>query len=111
MTVDELIKLTEALVGNIKLSDLQFHGPTQPRSIAELDPDDWMLLVRFVGGERPPVPQPTVTVPFGEIRKLLPDTELRAAGLIDDDDDDDVDLRNAEGRIELGGDGGTVLLP
>jgi hypothetical protein len=64
MTVEELITLTEALIGRDK---------TVRRVIGEwpeLTDDEVALLVRFAAGERPIVPQPTVTGPSVSLQGL-----------------------------------------
>lgn len=51
MTVDELVKLTNALLGGIELAHLR--KGIDSLYIGDLPDDDYALLVRFLAGERP----------------------------------------------------------
>lgn len=64
MTVDELIQLAEAFVGDTTIADLRRSSSPIIDVIAGFSDEQYALLVRFMGGERPTAPQPTVGGPF-----------------------------------------------
>jgi hypothetical protein len=82
MTVDELVKLTEALVGETSVREAFIDWD----SLAE---DDLVLLVRFIGGERPEA-GPTLREAFEGAREAArnvtaPRREYRDPGPMPDD--------------------------
>ncbi len=115
MTVDELIELTERLVGETSIT-LLLEGALAEKTFG-WTPEQKALLVRFVAGERP-VALPPVTSPGPRLRQ--PEPQFKWTGDDLDDDDDDAEpvepverlgRINGEGRLEIGGDGGSVILP
>lgn len=51
MTLDELVELTEAIIGDLTIQDIR--GVCNFTDPGALEAPQWALLVRFLGGERP----------------------------------------------------------
>jgi hypothetical protein len=125
MTVDELVKLTEALVGDFSITML-FEG-AYANQLMGFDDASKALLVRFLAGERPEVVAPDPErfgQQVGRLRERLrpasyDDYDNGDAVVVvpDDDDDDDDDFSpkknrlNPQGRIELSEPGASIVLP
>lgn len=66
MTTDELVSLLEGITGCLDLDDVRKGADWLPSFVSDLEMDDWLLLVRFLAGERPsgieqpPAPQRAV---------------------------------------------------
>lgn len=105
MTVDELIDLTEALTADMDLALLR----SGKAELGEnLDNDTWLLLVRFLAGERPTASQRRRT----GAERYLDDRVSGVPPQLEHEDDGDVpprvdaDLgpigRDEDGRITIG---------
>jgi hypothetical protein len=119
MTVDELVKLTEALVGDFSITML-FEG-AYANQLMGFDDASKALLVRFLAGERPEI-VPVATIPRSTHRAsvgaLGVTQQIQQQPDDDDDDDDDefviVPPRDPNKPLILGGDfaaEGTIQLP
>lgn len=53
MTTDELVILLEGITGCLDLDDVRKGADWLPSFVSDLEMDDWLLLVRFLAGERP----------------------------------------------------------
>lgn len=112
MTVDELIDLCEGLVAGITVETLV--GGLHADLLDRDPPINMGVLVRFISGERPEAGA-RFRHRDGAVTNIDPITVLPS----DDDDFDRArhqDFRsmgqiNKDGRLEIGGEGGSVTLP
>lgn len=63
MTTDEVVRLLEALLEGVNLSELR-NGPLEPLTFRP-DDEQYVLLVRFLAGERPQTSPPPAAFTTG----------------------------------------------
>lgn len=113
MQVDELVKLTEGIVGDLTVTAVREGWSL--RRIDELDEATWTLLVRFVAGERPTETTHDLdsAIQTADRSTVIPVDPERATLI----KDNPVPLRNVAERVDdgghliLGGDFSGVELP